>query len=717
MNRAKKEISFYLDRISLFIVGGLLLLFPILFLATTTDAFVLPKQILLTASVAILSIFLAVKTISEGKLKMRTSPFDLPVMAFVAVAFLSAVLSRNQVDSLIAFIPLFFVAILYFVIVNLVKKENELLFVISMMAGGAVLSSLITISSFFSVYLLPFEYTKIQFFTTFGSLLDQAIYLALLLPMVGYFVFAAYSKKNIGSSHIGSTHPHPVQKTSKSLVGFTASFAIITISLIITVYFLTTTQRPLILPYETGLQIGFASISQDTNVFKSMLLGSGIGTFLTDFTRFKPASYNLNPDLWSFVFFRSSSWALEILATMGILGISTFFWIIWRIFKAGTLFLPIALLVIAALFLPFSFTLVTLFFILLAIFAVVLIHGNPDKYSENEFYLVTFKHGLLAVRPEGERVNLNENERRYSRILPIVYFVIVLLFVGMPLYFTTQFVRSDLTFQRSLQAAAQNNGLETYNLQTAAIQLFQTRDIYHRSFSQTNLAIANSLASNQREQDASPSAELQQQITTLIQQAINEARAAVTISPMTAFNWNNLSSIYRSLIGFGENADQFTVITAQQAIALDPNNPQQYLELGGIYFQLQLFDEAIRQFQIAISLKSDYANAYYNLGHALEAKGDLENALAVYQTVKNLVTEDEGNTKLISDEIEALRKRIESGEETPTASESAQSESELQVNDEAENALPERDPELEIPGPNDTPTPTPRQSTRPSPSN
>ncbi len=720
MNTTKREISLYLENISLFIVGAFLVLLPILFLATTTDAFVLPKQIALSVAVGLFSLFFAVKTVSEGKLKIRTSPFDVAVTILMVVAFLSAIFSRNRFDALIAFVPFFFVGILYFAVVNLVKRERQLLFILSCLTAGAVISSVLTILSFLKVYPLPFEYTHVQFFTTFGSLLDQALYLALALPITGYFVYAFSSRLRTGRTELAHTPFSTAaqeKKNSTSILLFSISFIIIAISLGITIYMLTTSQKPLILPFETGLQTGFAAISQDTgSVLKSIFLGSGFGTFLTDFTRFKPAAFNANETLWSFVFFRSSSFVLELLATTGLLGLAAFFYLVFKIFKAGSLFLPLVVAVLAAFLMPFSFTIMTLFFVLLAIFAVVLIHGNPEKFAESEFYLVALRKGLFALKPEGERVNLNDTEKRYSKILPVAFFLLILTVVGVPLYYAGRMVVSDLTFQRSLVAASKNNGLETYNLQNAAIQIFPYRDIYHRSFSQTNIALANSLASSQAQnKDASPSAQLQQNITTLIQQSINEGRTAVSISPATSFNWNNLSSIYRSLIGFGQNADQFAVATAQQAIALDPSNPQQYVELGGLYYQLKAYDEAIRQFQIAISLKGDYANAYYNLGHALESKGDFKNAVAAYQAVQNLVDEDKENLKKIKAEIDALNKRIASGDTGEEAAAEATPSAELNVNDRPENTLPERDPQVRIPGPSESPTPTPREDTRPTP--
>lgn len=709
MNKSKAIIS-YLDNISIFLVGAFLVSLPLLFLSTTTDAFVFPKQIALSVSIGLFTLFFAVKTVAEGKLKIRTSPFDLGVWLLVLVAGLSAFFSRNRFDSLVAFVPVFFLGVLYFAIINLLKNKKQLFFVKACLILGAALSSVVTILSYFKVYPLPFAYTHAQYFTTFGSLLDQAIYLALVLPLTGFFV---YSLSGFGSKKLVEVAD---SRKSLHLAGFGISFVLIAAALGITLFALMTTQKPLILPLETGLQTGFAAISQDTNVVKSILLGSGFGTFLTDFTRFKPAAYNANANLWSFVFFRSSTFVLELLATTGLLGLASFLFLTYRTVKSGKLFVPVILALVAAFTLPFSFTLLALFFVLLAINAVLLIQSNPEKYSESEFYLVALKKGLFVFRPEGEHVSQNDSEKRYSKILPVAFFILVLVVVGLPLFYVGRFLASDLTFQRSLVAASKNNGLETYNLQNNAIQLFPYRDIYHRSFSQTNIALANSLASSARQnKESSPSAQLQQNITTLIQQSINEGRAAVAVSPMTAFNWNNLASIYRSLIGFGQNADRFTLTTSNQAIALDPRNPQQYLELGGVFFQLQQYDEAIRQFQLAISLKQDYANAYYNLGHALEAKKDYNNALSAYQAVRQLVQRDskdskdaKENLKKIDAEIEALKQKIATGDTSDSTTATDATKSSLKTNDKPENALPEVSPQVKIPGPSESPTPTPR---------
>lgn len=687
-------------------VAVLLVAFPLLFLSTTTDAFVLPKQLLLIGLTSVAVIFYGLRTVFDGKLKVRTSPFDLPVILFVLIAFLSAILSANRFDALIAFTPLLFAVLLYFVIVNSARSEKQLLFLLSALTIGAALAALLTTLSFLKIYPLPFAYTQVQGFTTFGSLLDQAIYFAIVLPIAGYFGYNYINtpKTNPSDSLAAAAEGTHVKKNSKkSLILFAISFVVIAIGLGLTVYMLMTSQKPLILPFDTGLQTAFAAISQSsTNVFKSLLLGSGFGTYLTDFTQFKPATFNANETLWAFTFFRSSSFVLELMATTGLLGVAAFGFIIFRVLRQKNFFLPLLLASLAALLLPFSFTLVALFFILLALFAIVVIHNNPGKFGESEMYLVALKRGLFAVVPEHERVQQSETGRKFSRVLPILFVLLLAALLAFPLYFVARFAMSDVIFQRSLVAASQNDGIKTYELQAASINVFPYRDIYYRSFSQTNLALANALATNQP-QGASPSAQVQQNILTLIQQSINAGRTAVTISPVTSFNWNNLSSIYRSLIGFGQNADRFTILTLNQAVALDPNNPQQYVDLGGVYYQLGQFDEAIRQFQIAINLKQDYANAYYNLGHALEEKGEYDQAAAAYDIVKRLVADNEENTKKINADIETLAKR-KAGQQAAAqqpqqpAPTPAEGEEQIDVN-RSQTQLPERDPQAEIPAP------------------
>lgn len=684
MKQSKNEIISYLENASIFLLGILLLLFPVVVTTATTDAFIFPKQVMI-AGIAFLSLlFFGIKIIASGHVVIRRTPFDLPIIIFTVIALLSSFFAVNKADAIISFVPLFFVILTFFIIVNNAREKNSVLFMSISIIGGACLLSIIGILSFLKIYILPFEFTRIQSFTPAGSMLDQTLYLFIVLPLALYFVwpllshFVRRSKDNQSAlaDQASEHHEHAKrQKITGNEIAFGVGFIIILAGLILSVYELVTFNQQsggfLALPLETGFQTGFAAISQDTGrVALGFLFGSGFGTFVTDFTRFKQAAFNQSQNLWLLTFFRSSSFVLELLATTGVAGLLAFLFILFKIFRKKPVLTLSIFAVIASFILPFSFIIIALFFILLAIISAMqgLKHNAVSEgYFDVELQIVALRQGLITFdNPSKER----------NAILSILCFVIIIILSGLVGFFSVKYLISDVIFQQSLVAASQNNGSLTYTKQASAIQIFPYRDAYYRIFSQTNFALANTLAA-QQPQGQAPDAQTQQTIFTLIQQSINAGRSAVTYSPQTALNWQNLASIYRSLIGFGQNADSFALLSNQQSIVLDPNNPTEYINLGGIYYQLGQWDNAIRQFQIAISLKQDYANGYYNLGHALEQKGSLTDALSQYQIVQRLVANDKPNLDKINQEIEALQKRLQTGstpasENVPASPESVQ---------------------------------------------
>lgn len=715
--RKQNEVASYLENIVLLVLGVLLFAFPLIFLTSTTDVFIIPKQILLASAVLVAFFLFGAKMISEGSVRLRRTPFDLPIFLFAFFVLLSAVFSVNRFDSLIAFAPLLFAILAYFIIVNLVRTKSSVLFLLSCLIISGSLVSILAVLSFFKIYVLPYNAMHFQTFSPLGSLLDQAVYLALVLPLALYLAMPFIKINNIKAIE------------AKSLGGAIASF-IILVGLSLTIYQLLTTQKPLILPFQTGFQTAFAAISQDVNrIATGFFFGSGFGTYATDFTKFKQATFNLDQALWSFTFFRSSSFVLELLATTGILGLLSYFFICLRFFRGtnhksgiqtNSFYLFLIMALVASFVLPFSFIIQTLLFLIFGLFAAtegMVPNRKETEYYDIELHFTASKDSILPFSssqiPYGfygpSNVELPK-EKRVTKILPVTFFVLFILISGFLGFYVVRFAISDIIFQNSLVAATNNNGLQTYNDQVNAIGIFPYRDAYYRIYSQTNLALANSLAA-QQPKGSSPSAQIQQTIYTLIQQSINSARQAVAISPQTVTNWQNLSSIYRSLIGFGQNAENFAVSTSQQALLLDPNNPQVYINLGGIYYQLGLWDDAQRQFQFAINLKPDFANAYYNLGHALEGKGDLENALSQYQTVKTLLANanDKDNLKKIDEEINVLQQKIGSEgqkRKTPAQQGSAlQNQPPLGISTPSAS-LPKQKPPVEIPAPQTTVVPT-----------
>jgi tetratricopeptide (TPR) repeat protein len=88
-----------------------------------------------------------------------------------------------------------------------------------------------------------------------------------------------------------------------------------------------------------------------------------------------------------------------------------------------------------------------------------------------------------------------------------------------------------------------------------------------------------------------------------------------------------------------------------------------YYSRGLTYYEMREYDEAISDFNKTIELKSDYANAYRDLGKAYVAIGDTANATEAFETAVRLF-EEQGN----SDAAEQVRQLLE---ELPTVGASA----------------------------------------------
>ena len=692
----RNELLSYIQNISLFLLGVLFMAFPVIFTTITTNPIVLPKQVLLGGVVILLLVLQCAKMLVEKSVKLRRTSFDIPVILLAIFSFLSSIFAVNRADSLTAFVPYLFAILGFFLIVNIVKDKNSLLFLMFSLVIGAVLLSLSSVLSFFKIYILPFPGTHTQTFTPLGSGLEQEIYLILVFSISFYYLWRFLkSKARVKEQDaLQEANKMTSQEMTKAVSFGVASFVIL-LGIIVTTYALFTLDKPLILPIETGFQTAFSEVSLDSGrIAQGFLVGSGFGTYAVDFARWKQATFNQDPTLWNLSFFRSSNFALELLATTGVLGLCAFIFLLIRAVKEirsapqNKMLVSLVSLLIFSFLLPLSFVTQTLFFIILGLFAANqgLITKATNRFFDIELQLVALRKGLITMEAPTAK-----NEK--SLILPSLTAVLIALLGAWITYNGVIYTISDLTFQKSLVAAAQNNGSLTYQEQAKAISTFPYRDGFYRVFSQTNLALANSLAS-QQPKGSSPSAAVSQNITTLIQQSINSARAATTIAPQTYLNWQNLSSIYRGLIGFGQNAESFAIATAQQSINLDPNNPQEYISLGGIYYQLGQWDNAQNQFQIAIALKPDYANSHYNLGHALEQKGDLQNALTQYQIVRSLVANDKVSLEQIDKEIAALQGKAEKGSKTSGSPNQA-----LNLNTPAAQ-LPAQNPPVKIPAPN-----------------
>jgi tetratricopeptide (TPR) repeat protein len=199
-------------------------------------------------------------------------------------------------------------------------------------------------------------------------------------------------------------------------------------------------------------------------------------------------------------------------------------------------------------------------------------------------------------------------------------------------------------------AASKNDGNETYNIQIKAIGVNPNYAYYREIYSQTNLALAQNILSVEEVSDTD-----KEKASTLVQQAVREAKSAVSLEENNSIYWSNLASIYRSLVGVVDGAADWSLQAYQQTIVLNPVDPITNLNMGGLYYAAEQYDSAERSFEESVKVKQDYANAWYNWAYAAKKLNKLDIAVSRLQQALTLVAADSSDYEAAAKELETWK--------------------------------------------------------------
>jgi tetratricopeptide (TPR) repeat protein len=681
--------SGFLHKIGFYIILITTVLLPLFFLPITSEFYDFNKNILLISVSAILLIIWSLGFVLDKQVKITRSPLGLPILAFLAAWIISTIArTPNRLD---AFVnagqtgTIVALSVFFFAATNFIRTKKQLEQLVLGLIGSFSILALFSLlwGSGIMGKIIPLAFLKSSIWTPTGSALVTLVSLCSLIPFLGILIFKHKESSN------------RVLTLSIVLFIFIAASGITAFRI-----FRDANNQPLFLSQSAGWVIAMEALKS------SPLIGTGADTYLIDFTRFKPVSYNLTQN-WNIRFNSSSNYYLHILTTLGLLGLASIVFLVLK--TAGLLVkavrsssteyahtLALAASVTAVLlFISFFFVppgVVTLF-LLFSLFSVIIsslkIMGSSLVHEANI--------DIIAASDNGIR----------TPILPWIFLagsLALVVIYGAPI---AKAYYADVTFQQGLTAAAKNDGKTTYQKLNAAIKLNPYRDIYRIAASQTYLLLANSAATKK-----DLTTEDRSTITQLVQQSIQEAKNAVALNPTKASNLENLAGIYQNLLNFAQGADQWSVASYQQAITLDPTNPVLRVSLGGIYYARKNYDEALRLFLQAADLKPNYANAYYNISATYKEKKDYQNAYTAMQQVVNIVDKNSADYTKAKGELEALGKLI--GTATQVPAEPAQSELETAK----PLPTPKVNPPINLPselGPETTPTPSPKPTTSPVP--
>lgn len=598
-------------------------LLPLFFFPLTSDYFDFPKNLFLVSSVIITFLTWLLKMGFEKRVSFKRSFFDLPILLLVAASVISTLLA--PINKFEAFLfptgpsTLLALGLLYFLMTNNLEKQDKKM-VLHSLVGSSLVLALLSLASALGLFAqaIFFPLLKEKTFTPAGNYFGLTVFLVISLVWLALITYRELTKPS-----------------ANSLVGLVHALFLFVIGagLVNAGYTLFNVIKPVFLPVFTGWSIAIDTLKNFP------LFGVGAQNFSLAFYQYRPLAYNTT-GVWNIAFDTSSNFFFNIWTTIGTIGLATLLFLAYKIVSQFKLLknpfetesnLLVILFIFLGLFcfLPVNFLILFVFFVFLSLLALFL---PQNEYNET------------------------------SKILPWTFMLIALVLSGSVFYLIYRSLGAEMEFKKSLDAYLKNDGAATYNAQVKAIGLNPYRPTYRLAYAQTNLALAQSLSTNPpagglTDQD-------RQNISTLIQQSIQEAKSAITLDPLNARYWENLAAIYRNLINFAQGADQWTIAAYQQTIALDPVNPFTRITLGGVYYAQKNWDQAIASFQEAVYLKNDNANAHYNLAAALREKGDFTKAAAEMQTVLTLVDPGSEDWAKANKELEAINGKLKEKAQT-----------------------------------------------------
>lgn len=655
LNPLHKESKVSVDsNLLLKVVNGLglaaIFAFPLFFLPLTTEYYIYNKFALFIMVTAIMFLLWTASFVINKQVKLTLSPFTLPLLAFMAVAIIATfAVDPNRTDALFGQTALITCLTLFHLILSSVvshkKAFNRIFLALETTGLLMVIFAIISITGL-GDFIYPLTFMKQPWWTPMGAPLNLFLFLLPLFPLtlvrgirhrqISTIVISVFLLAGVVFSGI---HLLPGKDTI-----------------------------PTFLPQKAGWDIAL-------EVFKnSPFLGTGVEGFNEAFTRFRPAYLNTG-DNWNLRFNISSNTYVHYLTTTGLLGFAAFMLLVFKVIRysgkeilhsgrsADSMAIAISLLLVlfTMLFIPTNIVLLFLLYLFLTLFTLSLKLEGKEKISDSVFSLATIKQ----ISSDSESTSVP------GQIMPWILFIPSLALSLTVLYFGGKTYLAETYFFQGLKEIQENKGGEAYQHLIKAINLNPYSTSYHRTYSQINLALANSLAGKQEFSDKDKS-----DITLLIQQAIREGKAATTLNPANVVNWENLANIYRQLINVAQGADQWTLASYVQAIRLDPTNPNLRIQLGGVFFALKDYPRAQAQFAQAANLKTDLANAYYNLGLTYAVQKDTLNAVRALETTLSLVDKESADFLKAQSELETLRKQLTQEQEAQLSNEKTQTNSE-----------------------------------------
>ncbi|MFH1405012.1 MAG: tetratricopeptide repeat protein [Patescibacteria group bacterium] len=681
-----------LDGIARWSLYALFLLVPLYFLPWTSEAFEINKQTLFVIVCGIGFASWLCSMVISRHLNFRIGiSVWLPAL-FLGAVFLSSILSMSGYQTWVghasqeytSFLSIAMFVLLFYLILHRadrMKIQQNLLF--TLFLSGAI-ASIISLFYVFGVHIIPG--VTANGFNTVGTINSYVLF-ATVLMHVGLAMWLV--SKHGAHSILHSGLMGILTKVFIVIIGIVALLIALAIDfwlfwalniigvLLLVVFALLSTksfpkpkrfiipllillmsviflffssfvklQIPLVVSpsYGSSWDITRQTITQGT---QELLFGTGPGTFMYDYAKYKPVEVNQTM-FWNTRFDRAKSHIVTMFSTLGLFGVLT--WLAFSVY-----------LLVASLGkflkgkdpdeLKMSYALFVGWFLLFFSFIF---------YSSNftlQFAFWGFS-GMLAAHFAGRAVKTDFATAPKLSLFSTFVFVALGIGILTAIFVSGQRYVADLAFTKAvrLSSASADHNLIVEQLDKA-VRYNKLSDLYSRQLGLARLGQAGLVLQTVGTNE--PTQEQLQQLSELVKAGVEASTKAASLAPQDSNNWAVLGAVYRDLMPFVTGAESIAAQTITKAIELEPKNPAHFVSLARVYLALSeraagLMEsddaelaktakdarvtnlaEAEKMFGQAITLKPDYATAHYYLAATYERQGRIADAVTRIEALRD----------------------------------------------------------------------------------
>lgn len=365
---------------------------------------------------------------------------------------------------------------------------------------------------------------------------------------------------------------------------------------------------------------------------KAALIGAGVSSYRNVYQIFKPLWVN-GTNNWAVSYTQAANLPLTLITTMGFLGLISWVMIVFKSLKFHNGSLsnskPIGVFILGSFALNLIFPFNTTMLVLQAISLACLVANEKHRLPLLQMQAFKFK---MLNKPEviGSKQPIN-----------IPFYIgtgIAIALIITSGYLGARSLKAFMLMSQSSMAVEKNNAVLAYELQQEAVVLNPYYDSFRRRYSATSALIGVSLSNK-----ADITEQEKQQVSSLLQQSVTQARAATTLDSSESQNWANLAKVYSNLIGVSDDAVNWTVQSYVTAIESNQNDPFLRLELAEIFVEQESYQEALNIYDQAITLKADIPISHFKRAELLsivKTPESLREARLSYQRALVLLPSD-----------------------------------------------------------------------------